>query len=159
MLKGETAKNLVKVLLQKSGYSVYPYGYENTLPEIREKLYSKETKNSPTVRRIRASPDILVYDNEKKDLLLVEVKLRNSETPWLEYRKMKIYQEFWNDSILVLLVPFNHVFYAQRLCELECKEKYNPDIDFLKLEEIFLHVKKEDVLHFKTDALKLMQRK
>lgn len=102
MLKGETAKNLIKVLLQKSGYAVYPYGYENTLPDIRDKLFSKETKNSPTMRRIRSTPDILVYDGEKRDLMLVEVKLRNSETPWLENRKINIYKEFWSDSILVI---------------------------------------------------------
>ena len=70
MFKGETTKGLIKVLLQKSGYTVYPYGYESTLADIRDKLFSKETKNSPTMRRIRSSPDLLVYDDEKETLCL-----------------------------------------------------------------------------------------
>ena len=158
MFKGETAKNIIKVLLQKSGYSVYPYGYENTLADIKDKLYSKETKNSPTVRRIRSSPDLLVYDGEKRDLMLVEVKFRNSETPWLENRKIHIYKEYWNDSILVVVAPISHVFFAQRVCDLECKEKYNPNVDFSKIEEIFPRIKTEDVSHFRSEALKLMER-
>lgn len=44
MLKGEATKGLIKVLLQKSVYTVYPYGYESTLADIRDKLYSKEVK-------------------------------------------------------------------------------------------------------------------
>jgi len=30
MFKGGAAKELVKTLLEKSGYSVFPYGYEST---------------------------------------------------------------------------------------------------------------------------------
>jgi hypothetical protein len=155
LLKGENAKNLIKVLLQKSGYNVYPYGYENTLSDVRDKLFAKETKNSPTVRRIRSSPDLLVYDSERHDLMLVEVKFRDSKTPWLRNWRIMNYQEYWKDSILAIIVPFNHVFYAQRICDLECKERFNPDIDFLKIEEIFQRIKPEDIEHFKADALKL----
>lgn len=32
--------------MQKSGYVVYPYGYESTIADLRDKLFSKETKNS-----------------------------------------------------------------------------------------------------------------
>jgi hypothetical protein len=158
MYKGENTKNLIKVLLQKSGYTVYPYGYESTLADIRDKLFSKETKNSPTMRRIRSSPDLLVYDDEKRDLALVEVKMRNSETPYIEQRKMNIYKEFWSDSVLVLVVPLDHIFYAQRVSDLECKEKYNPNTDFLKIEEIFLRIKPDDISHFRGEALNLMHR-
>jgi hypothetical protein len=38
---------------------------------------------------------------------------------------------------------------------LECKERFDPDVDFLKIEEIFLRIKPEDVEHFKGEALKL----
>ncbi len=156
MFKGEATKGLVKVLLQKAGYNVYPYGYENTLADIRDKLRSKGTKNSPTVRRIRSSPDLLVYDNKNKDLILVEVKMRNSKTPLLEARRIARYKEFWNDSVLVLVVPFGNVFYAQRICDLECKDKYYPNTDFLKIQDVFTSVKSEDVKHYCNEALKLM---
>lgn len=90
--------------------------------------------------------------------MLVEIKLRNSETPLLEPRRMNIYKEFWNDSILVVVAPIKHVFYAQRVCDLECKERYNPNSDFMKIEEIFLRIKPDDILHYRAEALKLMQR-
>lgn len=158
MFKGEATKGLVKVLLQKAGYSIYPYGYESTHADIKEKLRSKGTKNSPTVRRIRSSPDLLVYDDEKRDLTLVEVKMRNSDTPLLEYRRIARYKEFWNDTILVLVVPFDNVFYAQRICDLECKDKYYPNTDFLKIQDIFPRIKTEDVQHYSSEALKLMSK-
>ena len=100
----------MKVLFQKAGYTVYPYGYEGTLADVRGRLQSKDTKNSPTVRRIRSSPDLLVYDNDRRDLMLVEIKMRTSETPYIEQRKMDDYREFWIDSILVLVVPVGNVF-------------------------------------------------
>jgi len=33
-------------LMQKSGQFVYPYGYENTIADLRDNLFSKETKYS-----------------------------------------------------------------------------------------------------------------
>ena len=110
------------------------------------------------MRRIRSSPDLLVYDDDKRDLALVEVKMRNSETPYVEQRRMNIYKEFWNDSVLVLVVPLDHVFYAQRVCDLECKEKYNPNSGFLKIEEIFLRIKHDGISHYRVEALNLMQK-
>ena len=38
MLKGNQMKELVKVLLEKSGYTVLPYGYESTLSDMKKKL-------------------------------------------------------------------------------------------------------------------------
>ena len=79
VFKGNQIKELVKVLLEKSGYSVYPYGYESTLLNIRKKLREEGTKNSNTVRRIRSSPDLLVYDPFRKDLILIEVRMRKAK--------------------------------------------------------------------------------
>ena len=56
MLKGNRYKDIVKLMLQKSGYSVYPYGYESTFSDVKSKL-TKNTTNSRTVRRIRSSPE------------------------------------------------------------------------------------------------------
>jgi len=121
LLKGSQIKDLIKVLLQKSGYSVFPYGYETTISEIRNKLAEKGTKNSRTVRRIRSSPDLLVYDQEKKDLMLVEVKMRRAprETSIKYLKRIADYKKFWNDSILVVIAPCGDIMYAQKVSELE----------------------------------------
>ena len=53
MFRGNQIKELVKVLLEKSGYLVLPYGYESTLSDMKKRLRDKDARNSRTVRRIR----------------------------------------------------------------------------------------------------------
>jgi hypothetical protein len=143
LLRGSQIKDLIKVLLQKSGYSVFPYGYESTFSEIRSKLAEKGTKNSRTVRRIRSSPDLLVYDQKKKDLMLVEVKMRGAprETSIKYLKRIIDYKEFWNDSILVVTVPCGDVMYAQRI-----------------IEEVLTKVKVEGISHYREKALQIMEK-
>ena len=155
VLKGGAAKEVVKVLLEKSGYLVYPYGYECTFSGVRNKL-QRNSKNSRTVRRIKSSPDILVYDDLNNDVMLVEIKMRTGEKPWIKSKQTEAYKEFWNDSILVLVTPRENGFYAQRVNELELKDEYNPTVDFLKFEEVFLRVKTGDILHYRNEACKFM---
>lgn len=162
LFEGGAIKELIKVLLEKSGYTVYPYGYESAFSDIRKKLTDKETKNSLTVRRIRSSPDLLVYDEVKKDIMLVEVKMRRApkENRILIYgEKIAEYKEFWSDSILAVVVPCGKVFYAQRVNELEVKEEYDATTDFQKFEDIFTRVKEEDIVHFKEKALQSLEKK
>jgi len=161
VLQGNQIKELVKVLLEKSGYVVFPYGYENTLSGLMNLIKVKDAKKSRTVRRIKSSPDLLVFSKDRKDLLLVEVKMRKApdEKRILLYaNRMSDYKEFWNDSVLVIVVPCGNVFYAQKAGELEIKEEYNALTDFVRLEEIFTETKEEDVSHFRNKALEIMQR-
>jgi hypothetical protein len=161
VFEGNQVTELVRVLLEKSGYLVLPYGYENTLSGLISKLGVRETKKSRTVRRIKSSPDLLVYDEAKKDLLLVEVKMRKAptETKILLYsHRIANYKEFWNDSILVIVVPCGDVFYAQRVGELEVKEEYDALLDFEKFQSIFTEVRDEDLSHFKAKALQIAKR-
>ena len=157
MLKGNAYKEIIKVVLQKSGYSVYPYGYESTLSDVKSKL-TKETRNSKTVRRIRSSPDLLIYDEQKNDLMLVEVKMRTYLPPKIRPRQIENYKEFWNDSILVLVVPEGNVFYAQKIGDLETKQVYYRLADFENFQDIFTRVRTEDISHYKDIALQTMKK-
>jgi len=136
---------MVKLLLEKSGYTVYPYGYESTFSHVKSKL-TKKTKNSRTVRRIRASPDLLIYDEQRNDLMLVEVKMRMQVPPKIKPRSIENYKEFWNDSILVIVVPKDNVFYAQKISELETRQEYYRLADFERFQDIFTRVSTEDIL-------------
>jgi hypothetical protein len=162
LLSGATIKELVKIMLEKSGYVVYPYGYEGQFVDVKKKLADREIKNSRTVRRIRSCPDLLVYDETEKDLFLIEVKMRRApkETRVLIYKKLiDNYKEFWNESILVIVVPCGKVFYVQRMSELEPKEEYDATAEFLGIEEFFRRVSEEDLAHFREKALWSMQKK
>lgn len=157
MLKGCLYKDMVRVILQKSGYSVHPYGYESTLSELKSKL-TEVTRNSKTGRRIRSSPDLLVYDDQ--NVMLVEVKMRGKSPPMIRASEIKNVKEFWNDSVLVVVVPEGNVFYAQRISELEIQENdYYQLSDFEKFQDIFTRVQSEDISYYKDTALQNMKTK
>ncbi len=116
VLQGNRVKDLIRIMLETSGYTIYPYGYESTYSEIKKRLSDFGTKNTRTVRRIRSSPDLLIYDDEK-ELMLVEVKMRNAPRErdvilYDEVWRTQAYKDFWNDAIFVLVVPCGHIFYA-----------------------------------------------
>lgn len=156
LLKGNIYKDMVNLLLEKSGYTVYPYGYESTFSHVKSKL-TKKTKNSRTVRRIRSSPDLLIYDEQRNDLMLVEVKMRMQVPPKIKPRSIENYKEFWNDSILVIVVPEDNVFYAQKISELETRQEYYRLADFERFQDIFTRVSTEDISHFRERALQNME--
>lgn len=156
LLKGNIYKDMVKLLLEKSGYTVYLYGYESTFSHVRSKL-TKKTKNSRTVRRIRSSPDLLIYDEQRNDLMLVEVKMRMQVPPKIKPRLIENYKEFWNDLILVIVVPEDNVFYAQKISELETRQTYYRLEDFERFQDIFTRVSIEDISNFRERALRSME--
>jgi Holliday junction resolvase len=159
MFKGNQIKELIKILLEKSGYLVLPYGYESTLSDIKKKLRDKGSKNSRTARRIRTSPDLLVYDGNRKDVMLVEVKMRRTpKKTSIKYLRITNYKEFWDDSILIVVIPKGNVFYAQKIDELEIKEEYDANTDFEKIEDVFTRTQAQDVSHFKDQALHIMTK-
>jgi hypothetical protein len=154
-LKGSIFKEIVKAMLEKSGYTVYPYGYESALPDVIKKL--RDARDSETTRRIKSSPDLLVYDDQVNDLMLVEVKMRSRVPPQIKPREIENYKEFWNDCILVVVVPEGNVFYAQRIGQLETKEVYYRIEDFERFQDLFARVRTEDVFHYKDIALQNMR--
>jgi hypothetical protein len=157
MRKGDEHRDIVKFMLEQSGYSVHPYGYEQAISSIKSKL-GKNARSSKTVRRIRSSPDLLVYDEQKNDLMLVEVKMRNSDKPKIAPELIDRIKEFWNDTVLVLVVPYENVFYAQRISELETKPVYYRLADFEKFQDIFTRVKPECISRYREIAREAVQK-
>lgn len=76
-----------------------PYGYENKFSNIKKSL---STKSSETARRIRYSPDLLIYDSKEQDVHLVEVKMSKNE--YVNINKIEDYQKYWNDAIIVAVI-------------------------------------------------------
>ena len=154
-LKGSFGIDLLKSLLERSGYTVCHYGYEFTLLDVMSKRTLK-TSNSKTGRRIRKSPDLLVYDDQ--NIMLVEVKTRLTSPPMIDSYEMEPLKEFWEDAILVVLVPDGNIFYAQRISEIEAPFGYYLQLaDLEKLQDVFTRVNDEDIFHYKRIALPLLQ--
>lgn len=113
---GNFAKELVRGLLEESGYRVYPYGYESFLSDIKYELHRKKLARTDSVKRLRSHPDLVVYDHRINEVTFVEVKFRNIsslEPIGLNAKSILWYQKYWNDSVLVVVVPIGEVFYAQ----------------------------------------------
>ena len=154
-LKGSIGTDIIKSLLETSGYTVCHYGYEYTLLDAMSKRTSK-TSNSDTGRKIRKSPDLLVYDYQ--EIMLVEVKTRFSLPLTINSFEMEIMKKFWDDALLVVIVPDENVFYAQRVSEIEGPFGYYLSLeDFNKIDEVFSKVKDEDILHYKEITSSILQ--
>lgn len=149
-LKGGIIKEVVKSLLQRYGYEVYPYGYETTFSVLKKRLREEGVRTSPSVRRMKSTPDLAVFDQKRKNLMFVEVKMRTSLPVAINSNVIQGYKDFWNDCILVLVVPDENVFYAQRISDLQTKEKYDPVIDFCGIREFFQDIDESEFLDYKT---------
>jgi len=160
LLQGNQIKEVIKAMLEKSGYLVLPYGYEITLSGLIHKLGERGTQKSQTVKRIKSSPDLLVYDDLKKDLMLVEVKMRNAPTEksvMIKKSAVMNYKKFWSDSFLAFVIPRGNIFYVQRIEKLDDKGEYDATVEFQKFEDVFTRVGKEDLSYFKKKALQTMK--
>ena len=157
LFKGNIFKELVKILFDKSGYLVIPYGYENPFSNIKKKLSQKHARDSLTALRIRSSPDLLVYDEQTEDAKLVEVKMSSYPTPRFKQGQIETYKQFWNDAVLVMVLPFENVFYAQEIAKLGIKEQYDPKTDFKIIQEMFTRIKAEDLRNYGTIACSLIK--
>jgi hypothetical protein len=156
LFKGNIFKELVKVLLEKSDYLVIPYGYENPFSNLKKKLSSRNAHDSPTALRIRSSPDLLIYDEQYGDVRLVEVKMSSYTSPRFKSTLIETYKQFWNDAVLVMVLPFENVFYAQEIAKLGIKEQYDPRTDFRRIQEIFGRISDDDLKNYGTVACNLI---
>jgi hypothetical protein len=155
LFKGNIFKELVKALFEKSRYLAIPYGYENPFPNIKNKLNKNILESSPTALRIRHSPDLLIYDDEKEDLKLVEVKMSSYETP--QIKRIEFYKKYWEEAFVVEVVPFGNVFYAQQIAKLGIKGYYHLASDFVPIHEIFPKIVPNEITEYRNIALKMIQ--
>ena len=162
LLDGYYFKEIVRTILDISGYMVFPYGFESVFSYIKIQLHKGDTKDTPVARKIRSSPDLLVYDESEKDIKLVEVKSRNWDVETdVVIKKVDWYKKYWEGSILVVVVPHGHWIYAQYVDELQVKESpesYNLRDEFEKFENIFPKVHTDTLYRFKSNIAEKMGR-
>jgi hypothetical protein len=155
LIVGGVAKELVRGLLEDSGYNAYAYGYESLLAQIRYNVQKKRPSETDSILRLRSTPDLLVYNPENGNTFFTEVKLRRKDDPHhlsLSNGYIMKYQKYWNDSVMVVVVPAGSVFYAQNVNKLSLSSKepksystFDLTSDFLPIETIFTRVTDETV--------------
>ena len=158
-LMGYFGKDLIKSMLEDSGYAVCHYGYEDTLLDYKSKRTSK-TSNSTTGRRLRKSPDLIVYDENA--VYLVEIKMRTKSPPYLP-EEFDMLREFWKDAILVVIVPDENVFYAQEIEKVQVTLPGNVTLpravltSFRGIREIFTRISEDRISYYRKIALQTLQ--
>ena len=153
-------KELLCVMLQLSGYTVLPYGYEMTLSGLSQKFKGISKKRTGTIKRIRNSPDLLVYDERTEELMLVEVKVRNApneNSVLLEKGNIEPYKIYWKDAVLVIVIPKGEIFYAQKISELDIEKKFfDATKDFKKIDDVFDKIQIQDLEYYKKISYRIL---
>ena len=146
------AQVVIETIFQEFGYEVYPYGYESYLTNIIG-FMRKRNANIP-VRKLRATPDLFVYDRESNEGFFLEVKATNTpdETKfWISKFTLQTYATYWPEAMLIIYcVPSMNIYCRQvkdisldqlptELSPIDGNEKYvvNLKSEFLTLPSCF----------------------
>lgn len=76
-VKGKIAELLFEMMIREDEnhtYTIIPFGYEKTTPELAQ--FQELIKNYETLSVIRKSPDYILIKNDKTEVHFVEVKYR-----------------------------------------------------------------------------------
>jgi len=157
-LRGFNAKVLLEHLFKEAGYETYPFGYESLFSRITAGIHREGTQTD-TLKRIRSMPDLLVINNNKKEVFLVEAKFTgftNTSSYIQSKARVDRYYKYWNDSIMVVIVPAGEYIYAQHVSKLKIPRKeyfkfkdkmyyFNLEKEFVPIYEIFPNITKEKI--------------
>lgn len=117
-LKGQLAQVVLETIFLEFGYEVYPYGYESHLTNIIKFMRRKDA-NIP-VRKMRATPDLFIYDREINEGFFLEVKATTDlKTNYrISQSVLQGYQRYWPESILVVYCLPSMNIYCRPLNEI-----------------------------------------
>lgn len=148
LLKGRLAQVIIEAVFQEFGYEVYPYGYESYLTNII-RFMRKENANIP-VRKVRATPDLFVYDRELNDGFFLEVKATNTpdETKfWVSKFTLQTYATYWPEAVLVI--------YCLPSMNIYCRQVKDISLDQLPIEQSPIGSHENYVVNLKSEFLTL----
>jgi hypothetical protein len=149
----------VKGLLENSGYHVYAFGYESSISQLRYDVatHKGHVPHNPSNDRMRSMPDLIVHDNHTQQTAFVEIKYRSVKSPErvpLTTKELQWTQTYWNDTVLVVVIPQEHNFYAQKISAVKLYDnvksrQYNLLKDFTHIENHFQKINPETVSKYK----------
>jgi hypothetical protein len=77
LIKGKIAELIFSQIFRNSKqFTIIPFGYENTFPEIAQYAYMADDKQ--VFETIRNAPDFAMVSHDKREVYLVEVKYRHT---------------------------------------------------------------------------------
>ena len=122
LLKGKLAEEILKAILNNSGFKVYNYGCEYSLQGLQDTLKDYKNQNE-TLKKVRSTPDFFVYSDTANEGYLTEVKYSNSSKEiFNDFDKYSIY---WPEAYIILINPsWPNVFYIAQAKDLKPKKEF-----------------------------------
>lgn len=120
LLKGTIGRAIIETIFVAFGYEIYPYGYENHYANITR--YIRKSDSDMTMTKIRAMPDLLVYDRQRNECYLLEIK--TSSVPkesdyWISKHDLDTYIKYWPEAILVVYCIQTTNIYCCKIQEIQ----------------------------------------
>jgi hypothetical protein len=123
LIKGGIAQVIVRTILERFGYEVYPYGFENYFSSITRSV-PKPSASIPA-KQIRATPDLLVFDRKNNKVFFVEVKGTSGKDERrfsLRMDKLDDYRSYWEEAILVIYCFRSGKVYCEKISQINYDE-------------------------------------
>jgi len=109
LIKGKIGELIFSQMFRNTKeFTVIPFGYENTFPEIAQYAYMAD--DTKVLETIRNAPDFALVSHDKRDVYLVEVKYRSHiDERHLKEIAEKI-QKRWKSVTLFIATPKGFYF-------------------------------------------------
>lgn len=103
-IKGKIAEDIFELLFREgSDFTVVPFGYENSFPEIAQ--YESHIALKSVIKTLKRMPDFALISSDRKEVFIVEVKYRShinlDELNMIAEDTLK----YWDHSWLFLAIP------------------------------------------------------
>lgn len=109
LIKGKIAEMIFSQMFRNSKkFTVIPFGYENTFPEIAQYAYMAD--NTQVLDTIRSAPDFALVSHDKRDVYLVEVKYRSHVDEKHVKETAEKIQDRWKSVQLFIATPKGFYF-------------------------------------------------
>jgi len=138
-IKGKVADMIFDRIMKQDPnhtYTVLPFGYENTIPELAQ--YQDRIKQQSVLSAIRRSPDfVLINDKDKSEAIFVEVKYRKYLNLETILKWANLIHESWPDTYLFLATQNGFYFDS-------CKQIIDQKGDMKQLDQEIISKKIQD---------------
>jgi hypothetical protein len=109
LIKGKITELIFSQMFRNSNkFTVIPFGYENTFPEIAQYAYMANDKQ--VFETIRNAPDFALVSHDKRDVYLIEIKYRHNLSEKYELEMAEKIQSRWKSAQLFIATPTGFYF-------------------------------------------------
>lgn len=109
LIKGKIAElAFSQMFINGNKFTVIPFGYESTFPEISQ--FANLAKDKQAVEIIRNAPDFAIVSHDKKEVYLVEVKYRSNPSDIQMLEMAEKIKSKWQSVYIFLATPLGFFF-------------------------------------------------